>query len=155
MAKIVVPRSQQQEMALAHPKPYYSRQVGIELIVPAGVGAEGWNFTPALGENLWLLGVDFWAFGVDAGETLGGFISIGAGIKKPSSGGDIALKWEPVMKYMGIKPMMYWWSIEQGHFHWDIMKFYEGQPRMLGCSIQNFSATVGWFAWCFFEISEG
>lgn len=155
MSKIVVARNQQLAMEAAHPKPSYSRQVGIELIVPAGIGAEDYNFTDTLGQNLWLLSVDFWAFGVDADQPLGGFISIGTGHERPQAGGDIALKWEPVMKYFGIKPMMYWWSVERGHLHWDMMKFYEGMPRRFGCSIQNFSATIGWAAHVFFQISEG
>lgn len=138
-----------------YPRGVYSRQVGIEIKVPAGVGEDGFNFTPVLGQQLWLLGIDFWAFGVELGVTLGGFISIAAGTTKPSSGFQIAAEWEKCMQYSGIKPMMYWWSQDTGHFHWSMNRYYSGGGRRFACGIQNFSADKDWWAWVFFEISEG
>ena len=155
MAKIVTRRNQQEEMRRLHPLPAYSRQVGIEVAVPAGVGADGFNFTPVIRQGAWLLGVDFWAFGVNVGETIGGFISIAVGTEEPKTAEEIVTKWEPVMRYSGIKPMMYWWSVDRGHFHWNMKQFYDNRTTRFACNISNFHATIPWWAWVFFEISEG
>ena len=73
MAKIVTPRGPVVP-GPAGPVERESRQTGIEVKVPAGVGVGGFNYTPIVGQQVWLLGIDFWAFGVGLGVTLGGFI---------------------------------------------------------------------------------
>jgi len=151
----VINRSQQVVTAGLNPMAAYSRQVGVEVHVPAGVGAEGFKFTPVMGQQIRLLGIDFWAFRENAGAAIGGFITIASGTAEPTSVGEIATKWEPCMQYVGIKPMMYWLSHDDTHFHWDMNKLYTGSGRRFACGIQNFSAVEDWWAWVFFQVSEG
>lgn len=61
MAKIVVPRSQQLIMAEEHPRPYYSRVIGLTLTTGAPPW-EGFVQSPVIGNNVWLLNVKIWVF---------------------------------------------------------------------------------------------
>jgi len=155
MAKIVVARDQQAEMRRLHPKPAYSRIVNLEVLVPAGIGAEGFNYTPPLGNRLWLLSVDLWFFNPTPDIQIGGFIYLRTGGKKPASPGETAMKWDSVVDdSTGIKPGIYWTGL-RAHIRWDMMKFYEGSERRFALLIENFSETQQWLAWVSFQISEG
>ena len=60
MARIVVPRDQQAEMARLHPKPVYSRVVMLAFDVVGGAGQKAFAFTEKAGQDMWLLNVQFW-----------------------------------------------------------------------------------------------
>lgn len=156
MAKIVVPRGrQQEEMRRLHPKPTYSRVLTLELIVPAGIGGEDYNYTEKLGTDLWLLAVDIWVSSLSAGGECGGFFQISTGFDKPTSSGDIVMKWKSLFQHQGIKPYPAFKFIEKGHMRFTMMRFWNGQPRRFGAYIGNFSDVDQLFAIVAFEISEG
>lgn len=137
------------------PKSVYSRVVNLELHIPAGIGNGDFAFTPALGNNIWLLRVDVWFLRNDTGGQIGGFVYIGAGSAVPAHGGVIAMRWDLIVpNYSGAKPGL-WWQGVDGHVGWDMRKLYTGEARRFGVSIENFSATLNWVALVSFVISEG
>ncbi len=155
MAKIVVSRNQQREMERLHPKPAYSRVLTLELSVPAGIGAEDWNYTEKLGTDLWLLSVDMWVSSLTPGGLCGGFFQISTGFEKSPGSGDIVMEWESLFQHQGIKPYPAFKFVEKGHMRFTMMRFWNGQPRRFGAYIGNFSDTDQIFGVVAFEISEG
>lgn len=155
MAKIVVQRNQQEESRRLNPKPAYSRVINLEVLVSDGLGGEGFNYTPPLGNRLWLLSVDLWFMNPTLDVQIGGFIYLRTGKAKPASAGDLAMKWDSVIDdSTGIKPGMYWTGLNQ-HLRWDMMKFYEGSGRRFGVMIENFNVDQKWLCWASFQVSEG
>lgn len=155
MAKVIVGRDQQAEMRRLHPKPAYSRVINLEVLVSDGLGGEGFNYTPPLGNRLWLLSVDLWFMNPTVDVTIGGFIYLRTGMAKPESAGEVAMKWASVIDdTTGIKPGIYWVGLNE-HFHWDMMRLYEGQHRRFGVVIENFNVDQKWLCWASFQISEG
>jgi hypothetical protein len=154
MAKLVT-NQQSLTTGVQFPQGRYSRTVSIEMVVPAVVGGEVFNFTPPLGSNLWLHSVDFYAFGVDAGLGLGGFIGITKGSTIPKTVFEVLVLWEQIVQYNGLKPYIYWWGIEKGHLHWDMNKLYTGDSVRFGCAITTFFSTHQWYAHVNFHFSEG
>ena len=155
MAKVVVQRNQQEEMRRRYPKPVYSRVVNLEVLVSDGVGGYGFNYTPPLGNRLWLLSVDLWFMNPTIDVKIGGFIYLRTGDVRPKDYGDVAMNWDSVIDdSTGIKPGIYWEGIN-AHFRWDMMRFYEGKGRRFGVTIENFNVDQNWLCWASFQISEG
>ncbi len=155
MAKIVVPRNQQAEMQRLHPKPAYSRVVNLTLQVPAGAGNEDLAVTPPIGNRIWLLGVDLFVTNLNVDVVASGFIYISTGTGQKVTGENVATKWELIIpNYGGPKPGLYYSGIRD-HFHWDMMRFYEGAGRRFGALAENLTDTIGFRVWVSLQISEG
>lgn len=155
MAKIVVPRDQQAEVRRLYPKPAYSRVINLTLQVAAGAGADDYAVSPPIGNRVWLLGVDLFLMSLDVDVVFSGFIYISTGKDKRASGEMIATQWEPIIRnYGGPKECLYF-STLGAHYHWNMMKFYEGAGRRFGVAGENLTDIIGWRAWVSLEISEG
>lgn len=155
MAKVVVGRNQQAEMARLHPKPVYSRVINLTLQVPAGLGQDDFAVSPPLGNRIWLLGVDLFIMNMNVDVVVSGFLYISTGIEKKVTASMIATQWDPIIRnYGGPKPGFYYSGIRE-HFHWDMMKFYEGTGRRFGAVAESLVDITSWRAWVSFEISEG
>ncbi len=143
MAKIVVARgSQQEEMRRLHPKPYYSRVVMIGFDVPAGPDTQQWDITAKLGQNLWLLNVQFWYCSKTDNSPVGICWRIVECVQAPENAGQIAVKLRPVIDfYFYGKPYMFSFG-QQKHYSFDMARFYEGQPRRFALWVQNNSVPV-------------
>lgn len=155
MARIVVARNQQAEVARLHPKPVYSRVINLTLQIPAGLGQDDFAVSPPIGNRIWLLGVDLIILNRDVDVVCSGFIYISTGTDKRVTAPMIATKWDPIIRnYGGPKPGFYYSGIRD-KFHWDMMKFYEGSGRRFGAVAENLTDIKSWRAWVSFEISEG
>lgn len=155
MAKIIVPRGQQEAVRRESPKPAYSRVINLTLQVPAGAGEEDFAVSPPIGNRVWLLGVNLTILNMDIDVVCSGFIYISTGTEKKVTGGVIAEQWDPIIRnYGGPKPGFYYSGIRD-KFHWDMMRFYEGSGRRFGAVAENLTDIKGWRAWISFEISEG
>lgn len=154
MAKTVVARNQQLEMARAHPKPSYSRVVMVSFDVVGGAGNKGFAFTDKFGQKLWLLNVQFWFRSKTVGTPC--FVSwrVVTCVDEPKSYDQIILELEPVMQMRYYNLPYMGWRSEAEHFSFDMMKFYEGQPRRFAIGVMNGSAP-GLIVMASFEISEG
>lgn len=155
MAKIIVARNQQAEVARLHPKPVYSRVINLTLQIPAGLGQEDFAVSPPVGNRIWLLGVDLHILNMQVDVVCSGFLYISTGTDKKVNGLTIAQQWDPVIRnYGGPKPGFYYSGIRD-HFHWDMMRFYEGSGRRFGAVAESLVDIISWRAWISFEISEG
>lgn len=155
MARIVVARNQQAEVARIHPKPVYSRVINLTIQVPAGLGEEDFAVSPPIGNRVWLLGVKMFVMNLSVDIVCSGFIYISTGTDKKVTGEMIAVQWDPVIRnYGGPKPGFYYSGIRD-KFHWDMMRFYEGSGRRFGIVAQSLSVLEVMRIWCSFEISEG
>lgn len=155
MAKIVVPRDQQAEVRRLHPKPAYSRVINLTLQVAAGIGSDDFQVSPPIGNRVWLLGVDLFVLNMDVDVVCSGFFYISTGKEEKVTGEVIAVKWEPIIRnYGGPKAALYYSGVRD-HFHWDMMKFYQGSGRRFGALAENLTEIKGFRAWISFEISEG
>lgn len=155
MAKFVVGRNQQVEMARLHPKPVYSRVINLTIQVPAGLGQEDFAVSPPVGNRIWLLGVNLTVMNLSVDIVCSGFIYISTGTEQKVDGEMIAVKWDPIIReYGGPKPGFYYSGIRD-QFHWDMMKFYEGSGRRFGIVGYSTSIYEVMRCWVSFEISEG
>lgn len=155
MAKIVVPRNQQEESRRRNPKPAYSRVINLTLQVPAGIGTEDFAVSPPIGNRIWLLGVRMYVMSLSVDIVCSGFIYIGTGTDKKVTGEKIATQWDPVIRqYGGPKPGFYYSGIRDG-FYWSMRKFYEGSGRRFGVVAEGLSQYEVMRVWIAFEISEG
>lgn len=155
MARIVVARNQQEEMARRHPKPVYSRVINLTIQVPAALGAEDFAVSPPVGNRVWLLGVTMYVMNLSVDIVCSGFIYISTGTEQKVDGEMIAVKWDPIVReYGGPKPGFYYSGIRD-MFHWDMMKFYEGSGRRFGIAGYGLSIYEVMRIWVSFEISEG
>jgi len=155
MAKIIVARNQQAEVDRLHPKLAYSRVINLTLQIPAGIGQEDFAVSPPVGNRIWLLGVDLHILNMQVDVVCSGFIYISTGTDKKVNGLTIAQQWDPVIRnYGGPKPGFYYSGIRD-HFHWDMMRFYEGSGRRFGAMAESLVDIISWRAWISFEISEG
>lgn len=155
MAKIVVARNQQAEMARLHPKPVYSRVINLTLQIPAGLGQVAFAISPPVGNRIWLLGVDLITMSQTRANVFGGFIYITTGTQLKRQG-DAGLRLEDdvIRNYGGPKPGFYYTGFGDS-YHWDMMMFYEGAGRKFGALAENLFVTETWRAWISFQISEG
>lgn len=155
MAKIVVARNQQAEMARLHPKPAYSRVINLTVQVPAGIGNAGFAISPPVGNRVWLLSVNLITMSQTRANVFGGFIQITTGTQIKAQEGSPPQLDQPVIRnYGGPKPSFYYTGFGDS-YHWDMMMFYEGTGRRFGSLIENLFETETWRAWISFEISEG
>lgn len=151
----VVTRSQQVVTAGIKPRAVYSRVINLTVQVPAGLAQEDFAFTPAIGNRVWLLGVDLFVMTLEVDVVVSGFVYIRSGVGKPQSASEVATKWNPVIQnYGGPKPGFYFSAI-QDHYHWNMNKFYEAGAVRFGVMATSLVDIVSWRAWVSFQISEG
>jgi len=150
---LIVNESQFLRKGVTYPRGVYSRQIGLEIIVPAG--AEGYNYTEPLADRLWLLGVDYYGFTGAVGAVVGMALKIVSCQGPPASVADILVNLPAIIPCRGTKPYMFWWRVEQGHMHWSMNKYYNEPGQRFACAMDNTLGTVQWNAHVFFQISEG
>ena len=155
MARIVVQRNQQAEVARLHPKPVYSRVINLTLQIPAGLGQEDFAVSPPVGNRIWLLGIDLHILNMQVDVVCSGFIYISTGTDKRVTAPMIADQWDPIIRNYGGPKTGFYYSGIRDHFHWDMMKFYEGSGRRFGAVAESLVDIISWRAWISFEISEG
>lgn len=155
MAKIIVGRDQQAEVRRLYPKPAYSRVINLTLQIPAGLGQGDFAVSPPIGNRVWLLGVDMFITNLSVDIISSAFIYLSTGTDKDETGEKIATQWEQIIReYGGPKPGFYYSGIRD-HFHWDMMKFYEGSGRRFGVVAESLSIYEVMRVWVSLEISEG
>lgn len=147
-------KSQQLVKPAMNPVSTYSRQVLVQLRVPAGVGNTDYAITPPLGDTTWLLGVDLWLSAIGIGVWIGGMIHIKTGTGREPSAGLIVTRWESIMDTsMLLKGAIVWYG-DIGHLHFSMKRLYRESGRRFGIVIENLKAnTIN--ALGAFEISEG
>lgn len=155
MARIVVARNQQAEVARLHPKPVYSRVINLTIQIPSTLGDEDFAVSAPVGNRVWLLGVSMYVMNLSVDIVCSAFIWISTGTDKKVNGTTIAMKWDPIIReYGGPKPCFYYSGIRD-MFHWNMMKFYEGSGRRFGIVGDSLSIYETMRVWVSFEISEG
>lgn len=154
MAKFVVRRSQQLAMAEEHPRPYYSRVIG--LAVTTGVPPwEGFVQSPVLGNNLWLLSIKIWVF--PKAITAWQYTSVQL---YAMAGGNVAyadlkncIRVLPITDIDGTQKMwhMYDGSTEKA---FSLKRFFDGEQRRFALGVRR-PAGLADRVQCALEISEG
>ena len=151
----VVNRNQQVITPGLAPKAYYSRVVNLYLYLAAGIGADDFQVTPSLGNNLWLSELTLTCFPDTAGARCSAFIYIMAGSGKEPVLADVLNEWAPVIVNTGTaKPGFQFYGMQQ-RFAWRMNRRYLGEARRFGCVAQNLSDIEAMRLWISFEISEG
>ncbi len=147
--------SQQVRTAALRPDPAYSRQIALELHVPAGLGAEDFCFTPPLGNSLILYGIDLWMRCPDPPAFMGGFIYLMSGTGKPSTAGKMIMGWDHIVPLScGVKPGIGLYYCSHTELHFTMKKRYMFDAIRFGAAAEN-GFNQDWDATLLFEISEG
>ncbi|MBA7607504.1 hypothetical protein ES703_14663 [subsurface metagenome] len=151
MAKIVS-TNQSIVTGVTHPKSVYSRRVGCWVTCPGGA-ARNYGFTPSIGENCWLLGVDLWGQIVLPTLTPHWQVALRTSTGHPKSIEQArACDFIEALNIWGSGG--YWTSrCSDYHFHWDMCVAYTGGARRFGIDVINASADIGDFQ-ASFHITE-
>ena len=155
MARKIVGRNQQEEVARLHPMTAYSRQVCIELHVLKGSGAADWFTTPPLGNRLWLLGIDIWFINPTVDVLIKGWLVITTGSNKKPTAPQVVYEWEPLLPLVGHSGTWLEWCGIRCHRHYSMRKFFQGSERRFAAYVENKTDLTDWYAHVSFEISEG
>jgi len=142
-------------MRRLHPKPAYSRVINLTLQVAAGLGSDDFEVSPPIGNRVWLLGLDLFILNTDVDVLRSGLIYMRTGTDPEANAEMIATAWDPIIRNYGGPKRGFYYSGIRDHFHWDMMKFYEGSGRRFGAVAENLQVDVGMRIWISFEISEG
>lgn len=138
-----------------NPAPAYSRLVGLELHVPAGVGETAFCVTPQLGNSLILYGIDFWIRCPDPPAKVGGFLYLMSGSGKPNTASEVIVGWNFIVPLScGQKPGLVLYYCESKELHFSMKKRYMYNEIRFGAAVANGYNQV-WDATVLFEISEG
>ena len=155
MAKIVVPRDQQEEMRRRYPKPAYSRVIVQDLNLLAAGGGYDYLISGPVGDRVWLLSVDVWFQPI----SIGGFISLWFQIKTgqtdKASLSDVVFAWESVIDVPDHVDNHIYKYGDLEHRRFDMMKFYKGKGRRFAAVGQTFGASVECYISVAYQISEG
>jgi len=154
MAKFIVRRDQQAEMARLHPKPAYSRVVSVSLVLASGVPAT-FVKTPVFGTRLWLLSVRVHKFAAVVDATKDTRFAIFAVSGKVQSVDDAQLG-QRILPLMNNSAELEWWMMLDGaqDRQWSMMMFFEGKP--MGFAVVGIRGGLGNdLLTVSFEISEG
>ena len=151
----IVNRNQQVITQGIEPRAYYSRVVNLYLYIAAGLGAEDFEVTPSLGNNLWLSELTMTFLPDTAGARCSAFVYVMAGSGKDPELNVVLNQWTPIVVNTGAaKPGFQFYGTQQ-RFAWHMNKRYIGEARRFGCVAQNLSAIEAMRIWISFEISEG
>ena len=111
-------------------------------------------YTRALGQKLWLLGIDVWIFGRPVDPDDSWWFGIRRGFNLPTATAEVTY-WENVLPLLAPTGSWTWHGYGTPyHMHWDMRKFYEGQSQRFGACINITGPIVSYFQ-ASFEISEG
>ena len=138
-----------------YPRGVYSRVMSCMTLMDAPGNEHG--FTPPVGINVWLLGVDVWVtldHSVVAGGVLNFRILYGAGTPATPAA---MLTWENILPVYWTDGTIQPWSQAQPfhHQHWDMNRYFEQAGQRFGFWLQG-AAFVGTLRFvASFEISEG
>lgn len=152
MAKLL---SKQQfiQAGVTTPTSVYSRVVSMAQVLPQPANLM-YCFTEALGQQLWLLGIDVWIFGkpVDPGDSW--WFYLRRGISRPTATADL-YEWEIVLPLLSPTGQWSWHGYGTPyHMHWDMKKLYVGQSQRFAAYFNITGPIVSYFQ-ASFEISEG
>lgn len=155
MAKMVVARSQQLEMARKHPKPVYSRVVSVACNV---IGDGVWRYvtTPPMGQNLWLLKIDVWRWPRSPDISKGTEFRFFGGSEEPGSV-EALERWEEILPVLLDGKTRHLWRAFDGtnHLQWTMMRFFEGRTRRLALMHMRQVGFGNDAIYVSYEISEG
>lgn len=154
MAKIVVPRNQQEESRRLHPKPHYSRVLSMKLPVFQGWGAT-YACTPPVGDRVWLLGIKVWSLNRAIDQSQVSFFRVITGTVQPKSLEDV-YAWTNILPLVDEAGKSAEFLLYDGMpgFEWSIMMFFEGHGRRFGAYAARVGEDVDVLQ-ISFEISEG
>lgn len=154
MAKIVVPRNQQLKMAEEHPKPYYSRVIGMTITTKVPP-TEDFVVTPVLGNDIWLLNVKVWVTPkpVVAWQCTRFQIFAGGG---KNVGIEDVTEWEIILPLIDNEGKPKNWQISDGQEtkEFSMMRFYSGQQRRFAMKVYRDTEPADTIQ-ASLEISEG
>lgn len=155
MAKLVVPRNQQEEMRRRHPKPAYSRVVGFDFTVPKDGTQTQWDITPLLGQRLWVLRAQLWI----RAETQGvsrrfnwKLAIVGPG---KVTGPQIMTTVESLVRIEYIQKPYATMVGSEAYFDFEMQRFYEGEPKRLIAWVSHDCSDDPLWVQAAFTISEG
>ena len=155
MARVIVPRGQQEAVRREYPKPAYTRILSFRMYVP-GDGKYYMMCTQSLGQTIWLLKVQIWVLPKIINVNQGTSFSVHTGTVKPKNVEDVQ-KWERIMPLIDETGGLRVWPLHDGRdkIAWDVMKLYTGQPRrfaVIGMRGPGFGEDLLYTS---FTISEG
>ncbi len=154
MAELIT-SSQALRFSILFPRGVHSRVITLELVVPAGVGADDFKFSSIVGLNTWVLSIDWWIAGLQSGLHLGCFFQASTGTGEPGNSGVIFLEWTPLIPHFGIKPFpVIHWN-DNINLHFQMNHLITGEARRFGVAMQNFSTTNQLRALIAIQFSEG
>lgn len=151
----VVNTNQQVRTAGLNPAAVYSRTVNLYLCFDAGLGLDDFQFTPPLGNNLWLLEMQMTCMPNSVVNKGQAFIYVMAGSEKVPTLDLVLNQWQPVIpNYGAAKPGFQFYGLQQ-QFRWPMKRRFEGNAIRFGAVVASLSATVAMRFWISFLFSEG
>lgn len=152
MAKLAN-RDQRIVTGVTKPRSGYSRIVSMAQTLPQPANLQ-YCFTEALGQRLWLLGIDVWIFGKPASVNDSWWFIIRRGFQMPTATAQI-WDWENVLPLLAPTGSWSWHGYTTPyHMHWSMHKLFEGQSQRFGAAINITTPITSYFE-ASFEISEG
>jgi len=152
VAKIFTP-NQRILAGVTHPESSYSRVVSCSHYDPAPP-AQQFAYTAALGQSIWLLGVDVW---LDTNPHFANHVftfSVWRLMAEPQTLLDMYAA-ENVIPLRGATGSWYWHKYgPEGHFHWDMEHLYTGQGQRFGVVLTGAGAVIAQIQ-ASFKITEG
>ena len=139
---------------VTYPKAVYSRVVCCHVIVAAGVGVSSMDLTHAVGGDVWLLGMDLWAYHRAAADWVGGFIWPRTGSGKDPSASQMINQWEQIIDLSAVGKQAIYWLGEEHHWSFNFTRLFTGEARRFGVAVQN-GFDLTWDLFAAFTISEG
>ena len=133
----------------------YSRLVGVELRIPAGIGSDDYCVTPQLGNRLVLNAIHFHGECPVLNTVVGGFVYLMFGSGIPAGSGDVADRWNHIIElHCGVKKAMRIVFVERLDLCWPMRRRFIYDEIRFGVVMENFGLTA-WYATVLFEIMEG
>ncbi len=153
MAKLVS-TDQRIVTGVTYPKSVYSRVLCVHCIVPAGMGESVVDVTPVVGNNVYLLGVDLWAYRRAVADWVGGFIWVRSGSEANPSVSEVVSQWQQIIDMSAVGKQAIYWNGEDQHWGFRFCRLYGEAERRFAVAVQNGYA-VAWDLFAAFTISEG
>ncbi len=139
---------------LIMPRARESRVICCHVIVTAGVGVSSMDLTGAVGRDVWLLGMDLWAYHRAAADWVGGFISPRTGSGKDPTASELIKRWDQIIDLSAVGKKAIYWLGEDHHWSFSFNKLFTGETRRFGVAVTN-GYNLVWDLFAAFTISEG
>lgn len=146
-------KSQSIRSTVSNPMASYSRIVSCSHYHPKPPGQD-FAYTEALGQNLWLLGVDVWLTTITPEANHQFTFSVWHVTQKPTTVLQVYAN-ENVLPVQSTTGIWYWHSTgPDAHFHWSMQKLYKGVGQRFGAVLTGAGAVLSQIH-ASFEIAEG